>query len=329
MNRAILCGLTCAVLILAAGTWSSSSGQASPPLAQKEFFKTELAMSTAAVELDAIIAHLPNQTSWTDFRSRQKAGMVAYIDPRSGKPASIVLSVPLIPGSGTDNHLTLTDLGQRLGKPVQEITSNEVAEAVKQYILSIREVLAVAGDQLGPVQAGRATADIWQISIPQQVNGVPVRHGRLVATINSGNLILLGTTVWGEVLISTVPNLSQTEAETKGFEYVGGRQPGDTFWRTPALEIIPYGPPEWEAAFAPVEQGYGHRLAWVFGLERPSEAGRWEVMVDALCRPPDYADFAPPILAGGGERDPARGIIRALPGKQARSRARGSGLAGW
>lgn len=227
---------------------------------------------------------LPNSAAWASFLARQAGGAAAYIDPRSGTPANILVSVPLIPGTGKGNTLTLTDLGLSLGSPVTEISAEVVAAIVRGYVLNNLDVLAVAADQLGPVQAAQVTDWLWQFSIPQEAGGVRVRYARLAGALNHGNLVLLGTEMWGNVQIDTRPTITGDDAIGIGFAYAGGRLPEDTMWKEPLLELIPYAPAGREIAYAPggpIGQGYGHRLVWSFGFERASELGSWEVLVDA------------------------------------------------
>ena len=75
--------------------------------------------------------------------------------------------------------------------------------------------------QLGEPRVTQVTESLWQVHIPQQVNGVPVRHGRLAATINHGNLILLGTEAWCNVPRPPGPRSTRSRRSTAG---------GERFW---------------------------------------------------------------------------------------------------
>ena len=66
--------------------------------------------------------------------------------------------------------------------------------------------------QLGKVSASQVTDTLWQISVPQVVNGIAVRDARFMATISYGNLIMMGTEVWGNVKIDTNPKISAAQA---------------------------------------------------------------------------------------------------------------------
>jgi hypothetical protein len=276
--------LSILVAVVGGFAWLSRSAVAVTPLSPKQFANPELAVSTATVPLQDAMDRLPNSAAWGNFLARQTGGAAAYIDPRSGTPASILASVPLIPGTGKGNTLTLADLGLSLGSPVTEISAEVVATVVRGYVLNNLDVLAVAADQLGPVQAAQVTDSLWHVSIPQEAGGVRVRDARLAGALNHGNLVLLGTEMWGNVQIDTRPTITGDDAISIGFAYAGGRLPEDAMWKEPLLELVPYAPAGREIAYqpgGPIGQGYGHRLVWSFGFVRPSEEGRWEVLVDA------------------------------------------------
>jgi peptidase YpeB-like protein len=121
--------------------------------------------------------------------------------------------------------------------------------------------------------------------VPQLYKGVPVRYGRLAATVNNGNLVLLGTETWGDVRgLSTKPKVTAQQALDLGFAYVGGRSVTDETLRDVALEIIPVAPQELQdgGGFAgPVGAGYRHRLVWSYVFRRPPDEATWEILVDA------------------------------------------------
>ncbi|NJL28708.1 MAG: endopeptidase [Thermoanaerobaculia bacterium] len=289
-NRAawMLAALVC--VIAASGVWALQPKEGSY-LSAKEFFLPELYISSANEALDDVIYELPNQAAWEQFQSAAglESGdgqMRAFIDPRSGAATNVLGAFPLIPGRGVGNQLTLGDLGRRLGSEVRKVDSRVVGEAVLGFVRARQEVLGIDLAQLGSVRVGQVTPELWQVSIPQVFQGVPVRHGRLAATINNGNLILLGTETWGNVsaALSPAPKVSSEKALALGFEFAGGRVLVDELVQQPKLEIIPFAPPEFqigEGYGGQIGKGYGHRLAWVFAFVRPPDSETWEVMVDA------------------------------------------------
>ncbi len=284
MKRVKFCLPIFALALAYLGAQPSMTGQATMRLSQLEFVHPQLIISTAAVRLDDVLGQLPNAVAWQDFKARHSQRAAVSIDPRSGTPADIAASDPLIPGTGAGNRLTLIDLEAALGYPVSDVTAAVVGDRVRQYVVANEDVFRIAIDQLGTPSAGQVNDYLWQVSIPQVAGGIPVRHGRLLGTLNHGNLVLIGTESWGDVQIDLQPSIAADEALRIGFQYVGGQQAGDSLVEWPQLEVVPIAPLGRELAYTsggPIGDGYGHLLVWTFAFERSTEPGRWEIMVDA------------------------------------------------
>jgi hypothetical protein len=272
-----------------AAGWAVEPRESGSYLDQKEFFKPELYISSSQDPLEEVLPDLPNQAAWNGFLAeRQGLGeppVRAFVDPRSGAATSLIGAFPLLPGRGAGNRLTLDDVASSLGRPVQAIDARAVAEAALGFVRQHKALLAVDESQFGNVRAVPVTSELWQVSIPQTYHGIPVRHGRLAASINNGNLVLVGTETWGNVRgLSPVPKVDGAAALAAGFAYAGGRSALDEIVRGPALEVVPVAPPEHQRGerFAgPVGAGYRHRLVWTFLFQRDPDDAVWEVMVDA------------------------------------------------
>src|SRR5262245_29637475 len=249
-------------------------------LDQKEFFKPELYISSSQVPIEEIAASLPNRAAWEQLMaSRAKAGQTAplgFIDPRSGAATNLLGAYPVIPGSGVGNRIKLADLSKTLGRPVTKVNAQTVLGAVLAFVNANQGVLGIDLAQMGDGRAADVSADLWHVSIPQIYQGVPVRYGRLAATINRGNLVLIGTETWGNVHgLNARPDITGAQAMTAGFAHIGGPSAMDTILRQPTLEIIPV------SASGPVGAGYDHRLVWTFLFQRFPDDARWELVVDA------------------------------------------------
>ena len=255
------------------------------PLQDKEFFEPELYISSSHVELDAAaLTERSGDTVLGRFQQAYGEGFQFFMDPRSGTLSNMIGRVPLIPGKGSGNDRTLEQLAADLGYAVDEVNARVVGDLVRAFVVKNADLLGINAQQLGPTRAVPVAGHLWQISIPQQVDGVRVRYGRVLATINHGNLVLVGTESWGNAQLDTQPSITGEQAQSLGFVYAGGRASEDKLWQKPTLEIVPFAPPEHQSgeAFAGRPgQGYGHRLVWSFGFHRPSELGRWEILVDA------------------------------------------------
>lgn len=250
-------------------------------LDHKAFVKPELYISNSHERLDAVLSGLPNRVAWEAFqRAREQAGedrAETFIDPRSGAATNLIGPFPLLPGRGRGNSVTLEEVSQRLGRPIGRVNAATVGDVVRAFVNEQRGVLAIDDSQLGRERVSEITPGYWQVSIPQTYKGIPVRHGRLAATLKHGNLLAIGAETWGDVRgLSTTPKLDGAQAMAAGYAYAGGASAMDTILRQPALEIIPVA-----ANGRPLGAGYRHRLVWTFVFQRLPEDAAWEVIVDA------------------------------------------------
>ena len=184
-----------------------------------------------------------------------------------------------IQGRGVGNDVTLAKLSASLGRSVTAVTPEIVAESVRRFVVKNADVFAVDAKQLGRIKAERVNDEIWQISIRQELNGIPVRWGQLAGVINNGNLVIVGTENWGNAQIDTTPKITVEAALKAGWDYVNGDLLRDKIIAMPALEIIPFAPPAFqngETFAGPAGAGYGHRLAYTWTFRRAGERGRSE-----------------------------------------------------
>ncbi len=280
------------LLALALGLAGSAAFAAEPKqpvtsLDNKAFFKPDLYISSSQLPLDAVLAQLPNRASWDAFVGGEREGwanpseVAVWIDPRSGAATNILGAYPLIPGDGVGNRIAAPDAGLRGG----ETGAAGVERAVRRFIRQHAALLGVDPAQLGEARVGQVNDELWQVRIPQAYQGLPVRYGQLVATINHGNLVLIGTETWGNIRgLSVVPEVPAEAALQSGFAFADGPGADDVLLQPARLEVVPFAPTQFQSgeAFAgPVGQGYGHRLVWSFVFQRPPEDARWEVLVDA------------------------------------------------
>lgn len=253
-------------------------------LNQKEFFLPELYISSSTLSLQEISGQLKNQKAWNQFFAANGADFHVYFDPRSATAVNIMGSIPLIPGDGKGNRISLADVSRKLGRRVDHVDAAVIAGLFDNWVRANARVLGVDASQLGPARAAEANSYLWHLNIPQIVNGIPVRYARVLAAVNHGNMVIAGAENWSNVRIDTTPRISAAQARELGFSYAGGMSDKDIVLKEPSLEIIPYAPREFtsgEGFAGPVGSGYGHRLCWIFEFQRAPELARWEVMVDA------------------------------------------------
>jgi hypothetical protein len=192
-------------------------------------------------------------------------------DWRGGRFSSLVLSQPLIAGTGAGNGLSGT----------REPGEGQVWQALSAYISSHKAELAVDLAELpSPNVDVLEGGNVIQIHAPRVVGGIPVRDSGLSAMINHGNLILLGLQNWGNVDATTSPALSAedaravVEAHMKPF-------PITDFTAPSRLERVPLARGQDLSAMAP-GTGYDYRLVWAIYPRVADDMGTWEGLVDAL-----------------------------------------------
>ena len=279
-----------ALLSLVTGmSWAVQPKQELSYLGTKEFFTPELSLSMTHRPLAEVLDELPNKAAWERHQLATKAAgrtpTVAYVDSRSGTTTSLFVSVPILPGRGMGNEITAKSFRQRFGFKADDeesetasIDALEVLTAVRQYVGEVRGVLGIDEAQIGTGIAGQATRDLWHVAFPQVYRGLPVRHSRIIATINNGNIVLIGAEHWSNIgSLSTTPRLSAEGAMEAAFEYAGGRSAFDRMLSDPRLEIVPMTAPS-----SGLGNGYRHVLAWIFSFTREGELENWEVTVDAM-----------------------------------------------
>jgi subtilisin-like proprotein convertase family protein len=233
-------------------------------LASREFFRPDL-----SVTLGNELAPLPPALAAVAGPQAQ-----LYVDPRSGAATNLVAAIPMIPGAGAGNAVSLESVSLALGRPIASVDTAVVGELVRRFAVVNAAALRIDPAQVGPARTEQVTPELWHVTMPQVVRGIPVRYGHVAAALSHGNMVLFGTETWGNVSVDTRPTIGAEQAVEAGFAYAGGRTAGDLLWSPAHLEIIPIAP-------GGDDGPYGHLLAWVFGFRREGEIESWEVLVDA------------------------------------------------
>ncbi|MCE9667141.1 endopeptidase [Myxococcus stipitatus] len=273
----------CLALALSAAAWAiqpPESGQSA--IASKAFFKPELylpiqntPLATATRNMNAVSA-----SRWDDFFARNGKDFRVYIDPRTGTPSSVEGSIPLIPGNGFRNNVDIDGVREAIGRSVADVDANVVGDLVLKFIADNQAAFNIDLMQLGEPRVTRINENLWQFHVGQVVNGVPVNHARIAATISHGNLILIGTESWANVDISTRPALSPDDALISGNGFVGMLTSPQQLWQAPELRIAPIAP-QGESFAGAIGTGYAHHLVYVYGFQDPDAHQRWKVTVEA------------------------------------------------
>lgn len=202
------------------------------------------------------------------------------IDARGGGWATLMLSEPMLPGKGVGNRLKWENLGRKMPKNETEFR-NAVSQAFRDYIDAASKELRI--DPLELSGAGKITVhhnkNTVQIYIPRVFKGIPVRGNYLTATINSGNLVLLGTRAWGRINTSVVAAIDADEALDSVQSHVVAYQLNGA-WRSPELALVPVIRGASPTSNG-IGEGYGYRLVWVLRPVFDGDYRRFEALVDA------------------------------------------------
>ena len=204
------------------------------------------------------------------------------LDVRGGRWATLTLTEPLVPGKGAGNNLKWSDLG-RAAPGSQGEFSRAAGQAFREFVQLNGPALRI---NVGEVdQPGKATVlrggALVQIHVPRKYNGIPVRDSYLHGVINHGNLVLFGTNHWGDINLSTSPDvphdaaLAAVQAHVEPYTI-------DGFWGKSGLIIVPLDPAQGPGlGEIPIGLGYAHRLAWMIRPSFQGELRNYEALVDA------------------------------------------------
>ncbi|ADO72976.1 hypothetical protein [Stigmatella aurantiaca] len=278
----------CCALLGAATSWAIVPPESGPgTLASKAFFKPELSLTISNVPLRELQPQMSTAglRSWDAFFARNGRDFNVYLDARTGTPTSIQGSIPLIPGDGVGNRVTLDGLRQRLGRNIQQVDAATIADLIVQFIADNQDAMAVDPLMLGEPRVTQITPHLWQVHIPQVIDGVTVRHSRVAATISHGNLILIGTEAWSTPQqLSVRPTVAPEQAIAFAGDRLGLLETPSVLWMQPTLEIVPQvraDAQRGQTFIGKVGQGYTYNLAWTYGFQQPGEMEHWKVTVDA------------------------------------------------
>ncbi len=247
------------------------------PIEAKEFISKDLYTSQTNLPLSLIASQIPNTEQWNNFLTKYPEAII-YIDPRSGRPTSIIVPIPFIPGTSSKNYLTIDDISNKLGRKIKEIRDVDVNELILQFLKDNKDLFKIDINEIGPIKSTKVTNDIWYIYIKRVVKGIPVKDSFINISINHGNIVLMGLHKWGDININLTPAISIEEAFSKAFNYIGGKSENDRFINRPHLELISTNPKNWDGS---IGSGYNYALAWIFSFKRSNLRNTWEFTLDA------------------------------------------------
>jgi hypothetical protein len=196
----------------------------------------------------------------------------AFYDPRAGRISSLILSRPMVPGTGVGNTLRWLDLG---GRPADEGAMKDLVwSAVTDYLRENQSILRLDLSELSaPRIAIFEGGALIQVYSQRAINGIPVRDSSVTAVINHGNLVLLGLQNWGDAqTLAAGPQIAADQARSAVAQHV---QP---------FVVEGWGRGDGHLEYIPMVAGDGfdYRLAWVVNASVRGDLGTWEGLVDAV-----------------------------------------------
>ena len=259
------------------------------PLSQKEFRHPDLyipSLERPSVEFGPALAARGLELVRLGVRPEQ-----GLYDWRGARWSSLVLSQPLIPGTGKGNNLGTERVGDA-----------EIWKAVSDYVASHKaelrvELAELATPRIGIFQDG----DLVQVFAQRVADGITVRDSGLTAIINHGNLILLGLQNWGTMDATAVPTKTEADARAAVQAYISPFTIASLKQPT-RLELVPFARGE-NVSDVVTGAGYEYRLCWVVTAKVGDDLGTWESLVDArtgmLLAFHDTNDYAARRMQGG------------------------------
>ena len=195
----------------------------------------------------------------------------AFLDQRSGRFATLLLSEPMIPGLGVGNQLAW----EKANVPTDERAIGRAAwNAVQRYLRTHEATLRINSAELQetPHITVHDGGDLVHMHVQRMIDGIPVQDSYLKATVRHGNLILLGAHKWGDHGADAGNFfITQDVAEQAAANHLG--EDGHEWGKTTRVFLPLY----FDSAPG---RGYQYRAAW--SVKRTIDgANNYELFVDA------------------------------------------------
>ncbi|MGY6553784.1 MAG: hypothetical protein ACXIUM_04585 [Wenzhouxiangella sp.] len=206
----------------------------------------------------------------------------AQFDQRTGRWSTLIITRPMVPGSGVGNRLSWQDLGRSEPGSLGERQA-AVWQAFDAFLADNRAALGFAPEEFGEPTIslhGGFGDRLTQIHLGRQFNGIEVRDSYITAAINSGNLVLMGQRNWGDIDLDPRPSLSAETARLVLDAHLGELLV-ERDREAPYLVIIPVSDEPNDDQVREIGRGLDFRLAWVLSPHFYFDIGTWEALVDA------------------------------------------------
>ena len=266
----------CAAVALAALPILAFDPPEEGPLRNKTYTQADLYIGSAVLSEAQIVARGENgRLASLSALGVDNGG--AYMDPRSGRWATLMPTTPLLPGIA--NTLTWADAGKAAPAADREL-KDIVWDAYRGWLEANAGDLGLDLSELGQAKiTTHRGSELIQIHVPRVKNGLRVRDSFLHAVINHGNLVLWGAVKWGDIEVASTPVAGRNAALQTARSHLAGVDP-DLRWHKTELMYVPMAKGSDPRAVT-FGEGYYYRLAWSMRAESPNEVGEWEALVDA------------------------------------------------
>ncbi|MGY6630918.1 MAG: choice-of-anchor D domain-containing protein [Wenzhouxiangella sp.] len=276
MTRTRLFGLALALIVALPALAFQPPEQR--PLNAFEFRHDSLWWNSVYQSLDELPADwaLPRSDELFELNVRQEH---AFLDARTGRWGTLILTRPMIPGTGIGNDLQWSDFNLPAPRDHQQLM-NAAGAAFLRFLRAHEAQLGFAAEEMVPPRMQVNGNERIQLYIGRRIDGIPVEDSYITANINSGNLILMGQRNWGDITLETRPSVNAVAARDALDAHLEGIR-ATTFRQPPQLRIIPVSDQPDHLQIRAVGQGLDYRLVWVLAPVFRGDIGVWEALVDA------------------------------------------------
>jgi hypothetical protein len=229
-------------------------------------------------ELNQQLSQLAENGERTRAQTLGASAENSHVDVRTGRFATLMPGVSLLPGRGHGNTLTWNKLGAGAPATVSELEQRAWG-ALRGWLAANGSALRIDAQELGDARVTVLGPEFIQIYVPRRIAGLAVRDAHLMATIKYGNLILFSAKNWGDIDTTPVAQLGEPEARAALSHHVAPFELGQ--WKSSELVWVPVASAGSHAQ-ADYGRGLEHRLAWLVRPTFGEENGRYEALIDAV-----------------------------------------------
>jgi len=198
----------------------------------------------------------------------------SFVDPATGRWATLIPTHPLIPGNGRGNALTWGELSRVVPRDRHELAET-IENIFVDYLTEYSDELRLSMDEIVQPLRIAVHGDTVLAYAAREIAGVPVRDSFINATISHGNLVLLGAARWADVGVESTPTIDEGSASATLATYLSDLEVSghaiDGAWGDTDLLYVPFHEGE----------QLGYRLAYALKPQISDDRGRWEALVDA------------------------------------------------